>query len=181
MTTTNIPLTQATEMISMVSNALILLVQHRKIVQFILLSGLLGGCAGLSPHPQVKLSVVVQWNELALAAVRNEVIIRPTVVSRQLFLLHAAMYDAWSAFEPTAKPYALDPAVKLTGIQDKATAQSIAISQAAYQILKESFPRFEATGALTRQMARLGMIVANRADPNTSAGVGYLAAQTVLA
>jgi len=165
----------------MITNTLIQRIQLKKIVQFILLSSLLDGCAGLSPHPQNEFSVVVQWNELALAAVRNEVIIRPTVVSRQLFLLHAAMYDAWSAFEPTAKPYALDPAVKLTGIQDKTTAQSIAISQAAYHILKESFSRFEATGALTQQMARLGMIVVNRADPNTPAGVGYLAAQTVLA
>ncbi|MEE4378159.1 MAG: hypothetical protein V2J55_11710 [Candidatus Competibacteraceae bacterium] len=142
----------------MVSNTLIRRIQLRNIVPLILLVSLLGGCAGLSPQHQAELSLVIQWNELALAAVRNEVIIRPTVVSRQLFLLHAAMYDAWSAFEPDAKPYALDTAIKLTGIQDKQTAQSIAISQAAYHVLKESFSRFEATGAFNQQMARQGMI-----------------------
>ncbi|MEZ5584853.1 MAG: vanadium-dependent haloperoxidase [Candidatus Competibacteraceae bacterium] len=135
----------------------------------------------MSPHPQAKLNVVMQWNELALAAVRNEVIIRPTVVSRKLFLLHAAMYDAWSAFEANAQPYALDPVIKLTNLQDNEGAESSAISQAAYHILRTPFPRFEATGALTRQMARLGILVVNRGDPDTPAGVGYLAAQAVLA
>lgn len=148
--------------------------------RLILFCALLSACAALQPGSQDELGVVAQWNELALAAVRNEVIIRPTVVSRQLFLLHAAMYDAWSAFEPGAEPYALDPTIKRTGAQANEAAKTAAVSQAAYHVLRKSFPRFEATGALNQQMARLGLLVVNRGEPGTPAGIGYLAAQAVL-
>ena len=48
-------------------------------------------------------TVVTRWNERALEAI---CIGRPmpTIVSRELFLLHAAIYDAWAAFDPVAKP-----------------------------------------------------------------------------
>ncbi|MCP5419423.1 MAG: vanadium-dependent haloperoxidase [Gammaproteobacteria bacterium] len=140
----------------------------------------LSACATLQSRPHTAMGVVLQWNELALASVRNEVIIRPTVVARQLFLLHAAMYDAWSAFDPRAKPYALDPGIKMPEASTDEAAKTAAVSQAAYHILHKTYPRFDATGAYQQEMARLGLLVVNKGDPKTPAGIGYLAAQAVM-
>lgn len=147
----------------------------------LLLISLLGACASWRTPPPPDMAVVVQWNELALNAVRNEAIIRPTAVSRQLFLLHAAMYDAWSAFSPTARPYALPPTVKIAAEQRNEAAKRAAVSQAAYHILTHEFPRFERNGEPLRSyMNRLGIAVVYEGDPNTPSGIGYLAAQAVL-
>jgi hypothetical protein len=126
-------------------------------------------------------NLVLQWNELALSAVRNEIVIRPTTATRQLFLLHAAMYDAWSAFHPQAKPYALDPAVKVAAGQNTAAAQQAAISQAAYQVLRHEFPRFERDRkGFSRQLIRLGLRIRSSGDSESPAGIGYLAARAVM-
>src|SRR5438105_5049291 len=56
-------------------------------------------------------SVAVDWNEALLAAIRADKP-RPTVVSRQLFLASATMYDAWAMYDATAKPVAIDAALR---------------------------------------------------------------------
>jgi hypothetical protein len=145
----------------------------------VVLIWLVSACASL-PRPD-ELSVVVQWNELALRAIRDGEVVRPTVASRQLFLLHAAMYDAWSAFEPRAKPYALAAGIKIPAAAISEAAKATAVSQAAYQILRREFSRFEGTTqAFRRQLNRLGLNIVTAPDPSTPAGIGYLAAQALL-
>jgi FMN-dependent NADH-azoreductase len=47
-------------------------------------------------------SVARQWNEALLGTIRLDYS-APTVHSRNLFHLSAAMYDAWAAYDPRAK------------------------------------------------------------------------------
>ncbi|MFO1350534.1 MAG: vanadium-dependent haloperoxidase [Gammaproteobacteria bacterium] len=146
-----------------------------------LLGLLANACTTLQPAAPSDADLVGQWNELALTALRADAFNRPTVASRQLFLLHAAMYDAWSALDPKAKPYALDPAIKLANPAAKA-AKIAAVSQAAFQILRREFKRVEGkSGIFKNQMVRLGLPILDVGDRDTPDGVGFLAAQAVLA
>src|SRR5687767_2683802 len=52
-------------------------------------------------------SVIVLWNEVMLAAIRNGAP-RPTVSARSLFMVHQAMFDAWALYDATAAPTVLN-------------------------------------------------------------------------
>jgi len=133
-------------------------------------------------EPGTDLPLVVQWNELALAGIREEPVIRAPVVSRQLFLLHTAMYDAWTAFDDQAQPYAMSP-VKLAPAERTEANLRNALSQAAYQVLVRRFGRLSGGGfkpQLREQMARYGLNIATAADTTTAAGIGFMAAESVL-
>ena len=143
----------------------------------------LSGCSQqILQRTEAALPLVVQWNELALAGIREEPAIRAPAVSRQLFLLHAAMYDAWTAFDDQARPYAMPP-IKLAATLRTESNQRNAISQAAYRVLQQRFGRLSGGDfkpRLRRQMARYGFNIATAADSTTAAGIGYLAAESVL-
>jgi hypothetical protein len=56
------------------------------------------------PPPCNDDDVVLLWNEQLLATVRaNAPRTGPTVTARALGVLHTAIYDAWEAYNPTAK------------------------------------------------------------------------------
>ncbi|HMQ52969.1 MAG TPA: vanadium-dependent haloperoxidase [Anaerolineae bacterium] len=125
-------------------------------------------------------SVVVKWNEAMLAAVRNGPP-RPTVIARSLFMVHAAMYDAWTAYDPVAEPLFLDPVVRQPEANRTEANKAAAVSQAAYHTLVALFPYYEHdSAAFSRLMEILGYEIVTGGDPNTPAGLGYLAAQSVL-
>ena len=91
-------------------------------------------------------SVARQWNEITLESIRND-FARPVVHARNLFHLAAAMWDAWSCFEPESQPWLFDE----NGIstRDLEEARRTAISYAAYRILNHRFaesPGFEELG-----------------------------------
>jgi hypothetical protein len=46
-------------------------------------------------------TLVVQWNEATLQAVRNTRF-GPTLTARALAIVHTCMYDAWAAYDPVA-------------------------------------------------------------------------------
>src|SRR5215470_13556950 len=48
--------------------------------------------------------VVLQWNKAVLQAIRND---KPTIgfVTRDLAIVHTAIYDAVSAIDPTSTPF----------------------------------------------------------------------------
>ena len=125
-------------------------------------------------------SVVVEWNRVALAAVRNGAP-RPPVVSRFLFILHSAMYDAWAMYDDTAVPTVLDPALKRPEREHTADNKQAAVSYAAYHILMEFYPDYERqTQAFSRLLGNLGYPVEFSADMASPAGVGQTAAQALL-
>ena len=48
--------------------------------------------------------MILLWNEQLLATIRaNAPGTGPTVTARALGVLHTATYDAWEAYDPTAK------------------------------------------------------------------------------
>jgi hypothetical protein len=92
---------------------------------------------------EAKHTVARQWNEEMLQAIRKD-FARPPVQARNLFHITAAMYDAWAAYDQTAKPYFLGRTVggftiPFSGIPAPANitaAREEAISFAAYRLLK---------------------------------------------
>lgn len=91
-------------------------------------------------------SIAREWNEVLLQSIRKDNA-RPTVHARNLFHISAAMYDAWAAFEPTAKPYFLGqitdgficPFSGIATPDNRKAAQEEAISYAAYRVIRHRF------------------------------------------
>lgn len=88
------------------------------------------------------LTLVSQWNELALDAVRSGKA-KPTLTAYQLFLVSAAMYDAYTTYDSSAAPYSLVPGSVDKGGESDAAALHEAVSQAAYRALVYLFPAYE--------------------------------------
>jgi hypothetical protein len=80
-------------------------------------------------------SVARDWNETLLASIRKDTP-RPPVQARNLFHASAAMYDAWAAFEPGAKPFLFNEKI---AAKDVDAAQREAISYAVYRLLSHRF------------------------------------------
>lgn len=113
-------------------------------------------CAIAAPNAAQADSVARDWNETILASIRRDTA-RPPVQSRNLFHLSVAMYDAWAAFEPTAKSYLFDEKIAAADI---AAAQREAISYAAFRLLSHRFASSpqaaHINGLLAARMAELG-------------------------
>ena len=125
--------------------------------------------------------VVVLWNEAMLAAIRYGPP-RPTVIARSLYMVHAAIYDAWTVYDPVAVPTALNPSVKQPVAGHTEVNKKAAVSQAAYHILVELFPAYEKSShAFSNLLRSLGYEIVTDADPTTPAGIGYMAAQAIIA
>jgi hypothetical protein len=86
-------------------------------------------------RPATTQSVARQWDEEMLAAIRRDNP-RPPVHARNLFHVSVAMYDAWVAYDATAKPYLTHERATST---DVGRDRAIAISFAAYRVLSERY------------------------------------------
>ncbi len=80
-------------------------------------------------------SMARQWNDVLLDAIRLD-FPAPTVHSRNLYHTSAAMYDAWAAFDPTARGTFYSGKHSAT---DVAAARDEAISYAAYRVLSQRY------------------------------------------
>ena len=95
---------------------------------------------------QLPQSVARQWNEVLLAAIRND-FAQPTVHARNLFHISAAAYDAWAAFEPSADTYFLGKTVggypiafdRFSPDQPKIPAQQTTLSYAVYRLMEHRY------------------------------------------
>jgi hypothetical protein len=76
-------------------------------------------------------SVARVWDEQTLSLIR-QVVPAPTVHSRNLFHVSAAMWDAWAAYDPTADGYFV---TEKASAGDVRAAREAAISYAAYRVL----------------------------------------------
>ena len=141
--------------------------------------------------PCEKDDVVVLWDDQLLDVIRaypKET--GPTITARAMGVLHTATYDAWAAYDPTAKVTRPDgPAQQASG--NTLANKSEAISYAAYRALNDLFPpnRFPSIGAYQTPDALLTSLGYNPANTTpasstdnaaTPAGVGNLAAKAVL-
>lgn len=82
-------------------------------------------------------SVVARWNEVTLESVRAGSAL-PTVTTDQLFQVHAAIYDAWSAYDSSA--YGLYSRPERPESEHTDANKAEAVSFAAYTMLVELFP-----------------------------------------
>jgi hypothetical protein len=131
-------------------------------------------------------SVARVWDEQLLSAISKDTA-RPTVHARNLFHLSTAMYDAWAAYDATARQYIHQE--KLTA-PDIAAARNEAISYAAYDLINHRFvtgptgvgPGKAATSAdIRQQMIALGYDPDNTTTVgNSPAAVGNRIAQSVI-
>ena len=109
-------------------------------------------------------SVARLWNETLLDAIRVDTP-RPTVHARNLFHTSAAVYDAWSAYDPQSRGYLVNASA--SGSQ---ADREEAISFAAYRLLNHRFADSpggpQALPAFDRLITRLGY------DPSFTSTVG---------
>ena len=97
--------------------------------------------AGTQPLPErtaeraAQHSVARLWNEELLAAIRIDAP-RPPVVSRDLFHVSAAMYDAWAAYDDTATGVFR---TERAAASDTGAARREAVSYAAYRLIAHRF------------------------------------------
>ncbi len=133
------------------------------------------------PPPCNDDDVILLWNEQLLATIRaNAPGTGPTVTARALGVLHTATYDAWEAYDSTAKSTRPNGIPEPQASANLAADKAKAISYAAYRTLTDLFPYRRLTH-YAPQMTALGY------DPNdnstnttTPQGVGNVAAQAVL-
>ncbi|MFD3189849.1 DUF6851 domain-containing protein [Sedimentitalea sp. HM32M-2] len=120
-------------------------------------------------------SLVAQWNEVMLAAIRADEA-KPTETTYQLYLTSAAIYDAWAAYDTTA--YGQYSELSRPEAEHDAAHKAEAVSHAAYNMLSHLFPNEQAR--FDAFMDQLGYDRTDTStDPSTAAGVGNLAAQNV--
>lgn len=133
----------------------------------------------LSHGVQAQSSLVADWNESALVEVRAGKL-PPPVVARALAIVHTCMYDAWTAYSPTAIGTALDPGVRQPASLHTLANKEVAVSYAAYQCLRNLFPAGESR--LANAMLQRGYDPSySTAEQYSAAGIGNMAAQAVIA
>ncbi|SJM94502.1 vanadium-dependent haloperoxidase [Crenothrix polyspora] len=123
-------------------------------------------------------SVVTQWNDAALAAIRVSHP-SPTVVSRALAITHTCIYDAWTAYDQNALSSRQNKQLLRPSNEHNTANKTMAISYAAHQCLTDLFP--DQAESFDSLMLMLGYNPTdNSVDMASPAGVGNLAAYAVL-
>lgn len=110
---------------------------------FLFSSGIILGIIPAISQPH---TVVRTWNEEVVRAIRLD-LARPPIHARNLFHIHAAMYDAWAAYGGQAQPWLLGrtlggftcpfPALPIPA--DAQAARTEAMSFAAYRIIQQRY------------------------------------------
>ena len=118
---------------------------------------------GVSPTADV--SVARRWNEVLLAAIRNDYA-RPTVHARNLFHVSAAQYDAWAALDrtldPKPKPWLLEamepiecPLEDLSPFDFDETDIEAALSYASFRLIRHRFSKSPGQAQILRDTQSL--------------------------
>ncbi len=133
-------------------------------------------------EPTGENNIAYQWGELALEATALDTERfnpRPTITSRYLGLIFTAVFDAWSRYDEQATPVYLADVQLRPSEEQILKNKEIAISYAAYRTLSEYY---YTDSLLYKQfMEELGLDPSNLSlDPSTPAGIGNLAAKTVI-
>lgn len=124
------------------------------------------------------MNLIIEWNDLALNAVRT-VKPGPPMAARSLGILHKAIFDAWAAYDAVAKPV-LSSVPRRPAVQRTQPNRERAVSMAAYRVLVNQFPSMEQS--FSSKLTAVGLNPADASvNVNTPAGVGNVAASDVLA
>lgn len=115
-------------------------------------------CPEADIDPKADKSIARRWDEQILSSIRRD-LPRPGVHARNLFHLSAAMWDAWAAYDPTAKGVFVDEDHEADDVE---AARMEAISYAAYRVLADRYrPELAVGGAVSEDcfgklMTKLG-------------------------
>lgn len=127
-------------------------------------------------------SLAYHWASIALECTARDTDLhgpRPTITSRSLALTFTAVYDAWTRFDDRAIPVYLDKVMRWDGDLPMAQARNIAISYAAARTLYTYYP--ESRSIVMRFMNDLELDFNDYTlDPEEAAGIGNLAARTLI-
>lgn len=123
-------------------------------------------------------SISVLWDRAVQQAVINTSP-GPTIASRAYAIVHTAIYDAWSAYDPLAVGTQLDDDLQRPLSENTDANKTEAMSFAAYRVLSELFP--SETDLFNELMAELGYDPNNTTtDTTTPAGIGNVSAEALL-
>ena len=141
---------------------------------------LLGAASALpAQSPQPGDNAVLLWDDTILQGIIDTPQ-GPTVAARAIAVAHTAMFDAWSAYDAAAVPTRPHRGWRRPPVEVTNAHKMEAVSYAAYRVLVDLFPGEAAAGDAL--MAQLGYDPSDvSTDTSTPAGVGNLAAQSVLA
>lgn len=124
-------------------------------------------------------SVVLRWNDAAVAAVRVSRL-GPPQVARALAIVHTCIYDAWAAYDGRAAGTRLGASLRRPPAERTLANVQKAVSFAAYRAAVDLFPASRAS-LFDPLMARLGYDSSDASlDPSGASGVGNRACQAVL-
>jgi hypothetical protein len=112
---------------------------------------------------------VLGWNRQALQAIRNAQP-GPQQAVRALAVLHTCIYNAWAAYDDTARQTVHGVAVRLPFAERTAASKAGAMSHAAYRLLADLFPA--QAGSFASWMDGLGLDPAAGGGPLSPAGIG---------
>ncbi len=166
-------------------NRLLPLVFRHRLRGFGLVALVLFACS-VSKTVLAQHSVARTWDEQLLHAISIDTA-RPTVHARNLFHLSTAMYDAWAAYDTTARQYVHHEKLSAGDVE---AARNEAISFAAYGLIKHRFvtgPGGVGPGKNTTANDIRNQMIALNYDPdntttvgNSPAAVGNRIAQSVI-
>ena len=125
-------------------------------------------------------TVCVYWDNVALNYIQQTGSQQP-LATRMMAAMHAAMYDAWTAYDPVAVPSRSNGILKRPPEENTDANKIEAISFAARKALVDLLPSM--TPSIDAALARLGYNLedADTADTSTPAGIGNVAAEAVVA
>ncbi len=121
-------------------------------------------CPPVAEHPEW--TVARRWDEALLDAIRRD-LPAPTVHARNLFHASAAMWDAWAAYDRTARGYLVDEE-RTAG--DVTAARDEAMSYAAYRLLTARYIRAAGADESLSEFADLMDALCYPLDVTTSEG-----------
>jgi len=128
-----------------------------------------------SEHPTIS----VFWDSIVQTAVVSSSP-GPTVASRAYAMMHTAMFDAWSAYDPRAISTNLADSMQRPGSESNLANKAEAMSFAAYRVLVDLFPsEVDLFNTAMEQLEFDSEIVSHEAD--TAIGIGYIMADALLA
>ena len=124
-------------------------------------------------------TVSVYWDNVALDYIQR-MNSEPPTAARMLAIIHAAMYDAWTAYDPIAVPSRANGILKRPPEETTDANKIEAISFAAHKALVNLLPSM--TASIDAALRRLGYDLddVNSADTSTPPGVGNVAAKAVI-
>lgn len=124
-------------------------------------------------------NAVIEWNNAALQTIRYRHP-GPTINARMLAIVHTCMYDAWTAYDDRAVATILGGKLRRPSAERTEENKKKAVSFAAYRCLLDLFP--EESGRYNSVMNDLKLDPQDTTrDSSTPAGIGNLAAASVLA